>query len=156
MSCAGPSSNDQIPATVDPNASRIGVDTRGLRHRSMTLRMHMGRATINGHDFDTDPYTLESSVGEYEVWTIRNMSPMDHPFHQHINPAQVVIVRSGHMGAGSSPYASVPGLKDTINIPRMGSVELLVPVYDFVGRTVFHCHVVEHEDIGMMGIWELT
>jgi FtsP/CotA-like multicopper oxidase with cupredoxin domain len=156
MSCAGPASNDQLPLMVDPNASRIGVDTRGLQQRSMTLSMHMGRATINGHDFDTDPYTLESPVGEYEVWTIQNMSPMDHPFHQHVNPAQVMSVGGGHMNAGSSPYTSVPGLKDTINIPRMARVELLVPVRDFVGRTVFHCHIVEHEDIGMMGIWELT
>jgi FtsP/CotA-like multicopper oxidase with cupredoxin domain len=33
---------------------------------------------------------------------------------------------------------------------------MLVPVRDFIGRTVFHCHIVEHEDIGMMGIWEFV
>jgi FtsP/CotA-like multicopper oxidase with cupredoxin domain len=36
-----------------------------------------------------------------------------------------------------------------------GSVTMLVPVQDFKGKTVFHCHIVEHEDIGMMGIWEI-
>jgi FtsP/CotA-like multicopper oxidase with cupredoxin domain len=36
-----------------------------------------------------------------------------------------------------------------------GSVTMLIPVQDFKGKTVFHCHVVKHEDIGMMGIWEI-
>jgi len=32
-------------------------------------------------------------------------------------------------------------------------VKMLVPVMDYCGMTMFHCHIVEHEDIGMMGMW---
>jgi FtsP/CotA-like multicopper oxidase with cupredoxin domain len=32
---------------------------------------------------------------------------------------------------------------------------MLVPVMDYTGITVFHCHILEHEDIGMMGVWKI-
>ncbi len=37
----------------------------------------------------------------------------------------------------------------------MGSVTILVPVMDFTGMAMFHCHILEHEDIGMMGLWHI-
>jgi FtsP/CotA-like multicopper oxidase with cupredoxin domain len=33
---------------------------------------------------------------------------------------------------------------------------MLLPVLDYTGITVFHCHILEHEDIGMMGVWRLV
>jgi hypothetical protein len=45
--------------------------------------------------------------------------------------------------------------KDTIIVPRRGRVTMLVPVMDYTGITVFHCHILEHEDIGMMGVWKI-
>jgi len=36
-----------------------------------------------------------------------------------------------------------------------GSGDLLVPVMDFDGMAMFHCHILEHEDIGMMGMWHI-
>jgi FtsP/CotA-like multicopper oxidase with cupredoxin domain len=97
-----------------------------------------------------------SDVGTYEVWEIVNRSMMDHPFHQHTNAAQIIDITGGDSNYAEL-YTTIPGLKDTINVPRMGgSVVILFPVKDFTGSTVFHCHIVEHEDIGMMGIWEFT
>jgi len=65
-------------------------------------------------------------------------------------------MRNGGDTAYASLYSTIPGLKDTINVPGMnGSVQMLVPVKDFSGPTVFHCHIAEHDDIGMVGIWEL-
>ena len=43
--------------------------------------------------------------------------------------------------------------KDTALIPKWGSATLLVPVMDYDAMTMFHCHILEHEDIGMMGAW---
>lgn len=112
--------------------------------------------SINGHDFEIDPFVIDSQTGTYEVWTITNMSMMDHPFHQHVNAGMILQINGGDFNYADL-YTSIPGWKDTINVPRMGgSVVMLVPVRDFIGTTVFHCHIVEHEDIGMMGIWELT
>ncbi len=73
-----------------------------------------------------------------------------------MNAAQVL------SAVGPDPsYADLceaPGLKDTVMVPRGGTVTLLVPVrsLDYAGKTVFHCHIVEHEDIGMMGIWNIA
>ena len=45
-----------------------------------------------------------------------------------------------------------PGWKDTVNVPAGQSVRLRIPFRDIVGRAVYHCHILDHEDLGMMGI----
>lgn len=147
--------DDAIPTVIDPNAGSPGIDTGSLQQRNLTLQMMMGRGLINRQDFDRAPYVIRSDVGTYEVWRIFNMSMMDHPFHQHTNAGWILSINGGDPGYASL-YTSIPGWKDTINVPRMGSVDMLVPIQDFTGSAVFHCHIVEHEDIGMMGIWELA
>jgi FtsP/CotA-like multicopper oxidase with cupredoxin domain len=154
VSYEGNSVAEAVPSVIGPGAERPDIDTSTLQRRRLVLQMRMGRGLINGHDFEVDPYVIDSEVGTYEVWRVVNRSMMDHPFHQHTNPALILRINGGDPGY-SSLYTSIPGWKDTINVPRMGSVEMLVPVRDFTGRTVYHCHIVEHEDIGMMGIWEL-
>jgi FtsP/CotA-like multicopper oxidase with cupredoxin domain len=112
-------------------------------------------ATINGIAYsDTNAFTLTSNLGEYEVWEIYNQSMMDHPFHQHVNHAQVISINGGD-SAYRSLLTTAPAWKDTVIVPAMGSVKLLVPVQDFAGLTVFHCHILEHEDLGMMGLWDI-
>ena len=66
--------------------------------RTFTLSMGMGRGYINGQDFDVEPYTVDSmsDAGDrYEVWKIVNQSNMDHPWHQHVNAAQVLSITGG-------------------------------------------------------------
>jgi FtsP/CotA-like multicopper oxidase with cupredoxin domain len=146
---------DSIPSVINPDAETPDTDTSSLPQKRLALQMRMGRGLINGQDFEVDPYVITSQVGTYEVWKIVNMSMMDHPFHQHTNAALILQINGGDSNYASL-YTSIPGWKDTINVPKMGgSVVMLVPVEDFTGATVFHCHIVEHEDIGMMGIWEL-
>lgn len=143
-----------IPAAIDPTAAR--VDPRSVMiaaERTMALGMGMGNAYINGMDFDVDPYTIMSELGSYEVWTITNGMGMYHPFHQHVMPALVLAVTGAD--AAYPPYQSWPAWKDTVLIPKHGSVTLLVPVVDYEGMAMFHCHILEHEDIGMMGMWHI-
>lgn len=79
---------------------------------------------------------------------------MDHPFHQHVNPAQVLSITGGN-SAYRTLYTTTPSWKDTVFVPAGGSVTMLVPVMDYTGMTMFHCHILEHEDIGMMGMWHI-
>jgi len=79
---------------------------------------------------------------------------MDHPFHQHVNHAQVISI-SGGDSAYKTLYTTMPAWKDTVIVPAGGNVKLLVPVKDFTGLTMFHCHILEHEDMGMMGVWDI-
>jgi FtsP/CotA-like multicopper oxidase with cupredoxin domain len=95
-----------------------------------------------------------SHLGAYEVWEIINQSGMDHPFHQHVNSAQVLSITGGDSGYASL-YTTIPAWKDVVVVPNWGSVTFLVPVKDWPGMTMFHCHIIEHEDIGMMGVWEI-
>lgn len=41
--------------------------------------------------------------------------------------------------------------QDVVNVPARGQVRVRIAFDDFVGRTVYHCHILDHEDAGMMG-----
>jgi FtsP/CotA-like multicopper oxidase with cupredoxin domain len=144
-----------LPDLVNPAAFR--VDPAGVpiaAERTITLSMGQGNGYINGQDFDVSPYAIMSDVGTHEVWTVVNQSGMDHPFHQHVNAAQVLSITGGDAGYAAL-YSSIPAWKDVVLVPKWGYVRLLVPVLDHKGMAMFHCHILEHEDIGMMGMWHL-
>ena len=148
--------NDPLPGKIKEGAARLVMDTSGLPHRQMTLSMMMGRGYINGISFTgmDHTYSIMSDLGTYEVWEIINQSGMDHPFHQHVNSCQVLSITGGD-SAYASLYTSIPAWKDVVIIPKMGRANLLVPVTDWDGMAMFHCHILEHEDIGMMGVWNI-
>lgn len=161
----GTSLSQSLPTSINPSAVRLSVPAGAVTRRlelSMGMMMGggmmgggMGMATINGIAYsDTDAYTIPSMLNTYEVWEVVNNSMMDHPFHQHVNHAQVISITGGD-SAYKTLYTTAPAWKDTVIVPRMGSVKLLVPVMDFTGMTMFHCHILEHEDMGMMGIWQI-
>ena len=76
-----------------------------------------------------------------------NASPMAHPFHLHVWPFQVIET--------SDRRTPPSGWKDVVDVPAGGWVRLRVAFADFAGRTVYHCHILDHEDRGMMGIIEV-
>lgn len=119
--------------------------------RDLTLSMGMGMAgefRIDGRTFDPDRVDITTRVGTTEEWTIHNTSTMDHPFHLHVWPFRVVERSDG---------AAVPaGWKDTVNVPAGQWVRIRIPFRDHTGRTVYHCHIVDHEDLGMMGTIETS
>ena len=154
LQCSGAGMNDAIPASIDPAAKRLALNTTKLPKRTLTLSMGQGRGYINGISFqDMNNTTMvHSTLGTYEVWEIVNNSGMDHPFHQHVNHCQVLSITGGDAGYATFLTKS-PAWKDTVLIPKWGKVTMLVPVMDYDGMTMFHCHIIEHEDVGMMGVW---
>jgi FtsP/CotA-like multicopper oxidase with cupredoxin domain len=166
VSVTGRTASDPLPASINPAAARLNVDTSMLVRRNLVLSMGQGRGYINGMSY-TDMMHAYSITSEmlgggmmmhdpvYEIWEVSNQSGMDHPFHQHVNAAQVLAV-SGGDAAYAGLYTNKPAWKDTVIIPKWGSVTLLVPVMDWPGMTMFHCHIMEHEDIGMMGVWNIA
>ena len=145
-----------LPAVVNPDARRVDMDTSTLPHRRLTLSMMQGKGYINGQTFlgMDNACRVMSGLGSWEVWEIVNQSGMDHPFHQHVNSAQVLSITGGDSGYASL-YTAIPAWKDVVIVPKSGSVTLLVPVMDWTGMTMLHCHIIEHEDIGMMGVWDI-
>ncbi len=154
LSYEGPSVNDVIPQSINPDAKRLNMDISSLQSRTLNLSMGKNVGMINDKVFGEDTFTITSKTGTYEVWNIVNRGAFDHPFHQHVNAAQILSIEGGDPDYASL-YTSIPAWKDTIIVPRRGSLSMLVPVMDYTGITVFHCHILEHEDIGMMGVWEI-
>ena len=129
------------------------MDLSGLPRKRISLEMGHGGVAINGITYvdHENCFMTHSETGTWEIWEITNASGMDHPFHHHTNSAQVLSISGGDAGYRSL-YTTTPAWKDVTIVPRMGSVELLMPVMDYAGMAMIHCHIIEHEDIGMMGV----
>ena len=100
---------------------------------------------INGRKFapDANPITA-ARVGTYQHWRIVNNSGELHPFHTH----QVHFLAY----AENSVPVAYPAWLDTVNVPYRGTVDVILDFTDPVikGMSVFHCHLLNHEDKGMM------
>jgi len=103
--------------------------------------------TINGREFSTARTDTTVAAGSVEEWTLTNPSPMDHPFHLHVWPMQVV--------EEGGRALDRPEWRDVVNVPAQGRVKVRVAFKDFAGRSVYHCHILDHEDLGMMGVIEV-
>ncbi|MCA8154980.1 multicopper oxidase family protein [Burkholderia contaminans] len=104
------------------------------------------RFTINGDTYAPHRTTLTSRRGDVERWTIRNGTDMDHPFHLHGTQFQVIERASGDSRT-SEPFRA---WRDTVNV-RSGETVTILVTQDMPGERMFHCHILEHEDLGMMG-----
>jgi FtsP/CotA-like multicopper oxidase with cupredoxin domain len=160
---SGSSVSGAIPQSVNLAAVRLSSDTTGLARTRFALSMGQGRGYVNGISFEIrsdgtiQAYEHMSTVGTEEVWEIVNASNMDHPWHQHVNDGQVIAASGGDsaFAAYAKLMTGAPAWKDTIVVPKGGSILLRLPIRDFGGMAMFHCHILEHEDIGMMGMWHL-
>jgi suppressor of ftsI len=134
-----------VPGTARPASDRIDAQ------RTMTFSEDpvTGLFFINHATFDPKRVDLKVPLGSIEEWTVRNSSEELHVFHLHQVHFQVVSVNGK-----SAPFTS---LVDTINVPIHGEVKIRVAFTDpaIVGRFMFHCHILEHEDKGMMSQMEV-
>jgi bilirubin oxidase len=91
-------------------------------------------------------------VGEVEEWEIFNASPMDHPFHVHGTHFQVVAIQDWKGDWYSPEYAA---WLDTVNLKSHQKMKLRM-VFKQPGEWMFHCHIIEHEEMGMMSSIRIT
>jgi len=100
---------------------------------------------INGQPFDKDRIDVETKLGTMELWEIGSQT-MAHPFHVHGTQFQILSLN------GQVPPLHMQGWKDTVLVAR--EAQILVPLKQIASRDhpfMFHCHILEHEDAGMMG-----
>jgi FtsP/CotA-like multicopper oxidase with cupredoxin domain len=110
--------------------------------------MMMGRGmnfTVNGREFDANRIDSAPRLGTVEEWVYDNATPMDHPMHLHTNPFQIV-------GEDGVPEAS---WRDVVLVKAGQRARFRVQFDDFAGKTVQHCHILDHEDLGMMATVEM-
>jgi len=120
------------------------------RTRRFVLEMGMmgGGFAINGASMDMERVDQVVTMGETEIWEIANAGPMMHPFHVH-NTQFRVLDRDG-----LPPASAEAGRKDTVLVEAGETVRILVRFDHYTDRAhpyMYHCHILEHEDAGMMG-----
>lgn len=125
------------------------LDLAGANPRTLTLTENMLALDfrIDGKVYDHDRVDIRVKRGATEVWTIDNQAAMDHPFHLHGVQFQV-LDRDGV----PEPHAA---WKDTVNVPARAKVRFAVRFDVAPGRRVYHCHILNHEELGMMGNLEV-
>lgn len=109
--------------------------------------LDLGDFTINGRTFDHHRIDLRVRTGVNEVWRIRNTQGLPHNVHLHNAAFQVLDVD------GRPPPAWQRGHKDTVFVPPGTTVRLAVMFGPYPDRDtpyLIHCHLLAHEDAGMM------
>ncbi|MBL4819519.1 MAG: multicopper oxidase domain-containing protein [Gammaproteobacteria bacterium] len=107
-----------------------------------------GHFSINGRVMDVNYINERIPLYSTEIWELTNTSPMMHPFHIHHGLFQVLD------RDGAPPPANELGWKDTVKVNPGELVRIVMRFEDFADPDnpyMYHCHILEHEDRGMMG-----
>jgi FtsP/CotA-like multicopper oxidase with cupredoxin domain len=131
--------------TIEPLAPSDATPTR-------TVKMSVGLSLRRGMDFlvngEMHHHDQPVKVGALQVWDVVNSSLMDHPFHLHGFFFQVLSVN------GKPPaYRS---WEDVMNLPPRSTVRIAWMPDDRPGSWMYHCHILEHHEAGMMGHFEVV
>ena len=109
-----------------------------------------------------DPVTETPVLGSTEIWCFINMADEPHPIHLHMVRFQILdryafdrwdFKRTGKLvllGHAHPPPPAEMGWKDTVRCDAKMVTRIIVRFEGYVGRYVWHCHILEHEDHEMM------
>ena len=116
-----------------------------------SVKLSVGASLRNGIDFLVNNKVHANDkpvkVGELQVWEVSNTSLMDHPFHLHGFFFQV-LERNGV----APEFIS---WKDTINLAPRSKVKIAWMPDNRPGMWMYHCHILEHHEAGMMANFEV-
>ncbi|MFF3910561.1 multicopper oxidase family protein [Streptomyces sp. NPDC001848] len=102
---------------------------------------------INGKQFDPNRVDVRAKLNTVEEWTVVNESNEEHSFHVHTNHFQL-------MSINGRPHHG-HGLQDVASVPAKGRFVIRMRFKDYTGKTVLHCHILNHEDAGMMAVLDI-
>jgi FtsP/CotA-like multicopper oxidase with cupredoxin domain len=117
------------------------------------------RYMVNDRVFLSSTPPLPLKINTASEWTLTGLY-FPHPFHIHVNPFQLMRPEPGPDGklakqADGNPIL-MPIWKDTISLPSNGTaVKIRSRYLRFNGKFVLHCHILDHEDQGMMALVEI-
>ena len=131
-----------VPTRLAPLSAPDAGDA--VAERSFVMSGH----NINDQQMDLGRADFTATVDTSEVWTVRNDNPLPHSFHVHDTQFRILTID------GAPPPARLAGLKDTIALEWNREYRILVRFDDYADPTtpyMYHCHLLWHEDQGMMG-----
>ncbi|WP_020669499.1 multicopper oxidase family protein [Amycolatopsis nigrescens] len=139
-------------SAIPPRLSEIerldpaqAVVTREFSFKSGEVGGHSGW-TVNENPFDPSRMDARPALDSIEVWRIS--TDVEHPIHLHLVHFQVLSV--------GGKAVDIPGWKDTLDLGAVKTAEIIMRFSGYRGRYVFHCHNLEHEDMAMMGNFEVV
>jgi blue copper oxidase len=133
----------EVPARLAAEEPLDGADASRVRRFELS-----GQSLINGREMDIGRIDHAVELGTTEIWEVENRSGTPHNFHIHDVRFRVLEY------AGAEPPPHLTGRKDTIYVPPNESVQLVTEFSDYADPGLpymFHCHILQHEDRGMMG-----
>jgi FtsP/CotA-like multicopper oxidase with cupredoxin domain len=113
-----------------------------------TRTFELEEREINDERMDMDRIDEVVHVGDTEVWEVRSRQPIPHSFHIHDVQVEVIDID------GEAPPVEMSGRKDTIYLEPNRDYRLLMRFEDYTNPHLpymYHCHMLLHEDEGMMG-----
>lgn len=154
-----------VPAALRP-AHRFPaptVDRQYVLEAQTDAAGNIATWTINDQLFNSGRIDADPVLGSTERWTFFNISPQPHAIHLHDVDwkldarFQVSVDASGNPVRGAAlavpPYESAT--KETFFVPAGQGISVLTTFTDHVGPYVFHCHMLEHEDMAMMATFNV-
>lgn len=138
---------DRIPATE-------ATVKRSFVLESIGMGIVGGGLSINGKKMDLNRIDERVKLGATEIWEIINRSTimMRTSHSMHLHDVQFQILDRD----GKAPPAHEQGRKDTVLIAPGETVRIITRFHDDPGEYMYHCHLLEHEDDGMMGQFEVV
>ncbi|PRZ04170.1 FtsP/CotA-like multicopper oxidase with cupredoxin domain [Isoptericola sp. CG 20/1183] len=115
---------------------------------TVTRTFELDERRINGERMDPGRIDEVATVGDTEIWEVRSTVPMPHSFHVHDVQFRVLSIDGG------PPPEELVGRKDTVYLEPRRTYRLLMRFEDYSDDAVpymYHCHMLRHEDEGMMG-----
>ena len=134
-----PETSSPVPAALRP----LPTTDAPVTTRTWNFDQTAGKWTINGNSFDSNRVDAKATLGTTERWVFRNPTTQAHLVHTHLGD-QKLVSRNGE------PPGPSERLKDLWHVGPGEEVVVDVKFTDYEGRFVIHCHVLEHEDDGMM------
>jgi len=142
---SGSKATAELPATLRPIAALGAPAVKRVVNFSENMADPSAMFLINGKKFDMNRVDFSGKVGQVEEWDIVSQAHMDHPFHIHGTQFQVLARTDDGVWQDEAFLA----WRDVVNIPAGETVRLRF-VQQRPGLRMFHCHILEHEDAGMM------
>lgn len=147
-----------IPASLATFSTLLEADADVTRTLTFTSAGAMGDLSgpflINGTTFDMNTINYTIPLNNIEIWSLTNQTPIAHPFH--IHDVQFFILDIN----GNPPPPELQGYNDVVLVPAgMGNVRFIAQFTEHTSDTVpymYHCHMLTHEDDGMMGQFLVT
>jgi FtsP/CotA-like multicopper oxidase with cupredoxin domain len=137
--------NSSVPSTL---RSLPDIGTPAVT-RNWSFDQTAGHWTINGQQFDPDRVDARPVLGTTEKWVFTNPTEITHMVHIH-DVDQQCISRDG------GPCYSYEPMKETWALGPGETLEVKLKFTDHTGIYMFHCHILEHEDDGMMTLFEVV